>query len=111
MTIYTKIDDITTQRDDGLIIKKSPFKEWSLYTEFLSNGGVPKELNKPDPWVEIRSKRNVLLRNSDYNVLSDIQAAMTKEQQESWFEYRKNLRDLPQKYAKADHVVWPVEPK
>ena len=111
MTIYTKIDDTTILRDDGLMIKKSPFKEWSLYTEFVSNGGVPKELEKPDPWAEIRLKRNMLLRNSDSNVLPDRWAAMTKEQQNSWSEYRKNLREIPQKYKEADKIVWPVEPK
>ena len=110
MTIYTKIDDTTIHRDDGLIIKKSPFKEWSLYTEFLSQGGVPKELPKPDPWLEVRLKRDVLLRDSDLNVVADRWAAMAIEHQVAWAKYRQDLRNIPQTYTDARKVVWPTKP-
>jgi hypothetical protein len=110
MTIYTKIDDTTIQRDDGLIIKKSPFKEWSLYTEFLGQGGIPNEPVKPDLWIEIRLQRDNLLRNSDIDVLSDKWALMTIEQQTAWTNYRQALRNIPQTYTDANKIVWPVKP-
>ena len=55
-------------------------------------------------WVEVRSKRDMLLRECDWwgisdNTMSDAQTA-----------YRKALRDLPASESNPDNIVFPSKP-
>lgn len=58
-------------------------------------------------WDVIRSKRDRLIRNSDWTMTADASV-----DQAQWAAYRQILRDLPQTYAATgpESVVWPVAP-
>jgi hypothetical protein len=61
----------------------------------------------PVTWDEVRKKRDLLLINSDWTMIT----GATVDQRE-WSRYRQILRDLPQTYKglSVDQIVWPVEP-
>jgi hypothetical protein len=57
-------------------------------------------------WEEIISIRNMLLAESDYTQLPDVDLANKQE----WAVYRQLLRDIPQTYQEPGTVVWPTKP-
>lgn len=56
-------------------------------------------------WQVIRSKRDRLLKESDWTVLSD-----TPTNTAAWKTYRQALRDLPSTTNDPHQVVWPTPP-
>jgi hypothetical protein len=58
-------------------------------------------------WDDIRNKREMLLKETDWVGLNDIKAIVNKN---DWIEYRQKLRDLPQAYATPEEVIWPTKP-
>ena len=61
-------------------------------------------------WVEVRSKRDGLLKNSDIYMLIDNYNNISTTKQTDWKTYRQTLRDIPQTYTNVDNVVYPDEP-
>jgi len=64
------------------------------------------EASKPtaeQKWVEIRSQRDMLLRECDWWATSD--RTLTDEQKT----YRQNLRDIPSQ-SDVDNITWPSKP-
>jgi hypothetical protein len=59
-------------------------------------------------WEEIRTKRDALLKDSDWSVAGD---ATPKPSKEDWLTYRQALRDLPQHFENPSEVVWPNKPE
>ena len=55
-------------------------------------------------WASIRSKRDVLLAQSDYMGNSDVTMSS------AWKTYRQALRDLPASESDPDDITWPTEP-
>ena len=55
-------------------------------------------------WASIRSKRDVLLAQSDYMGNSDVTMSS------AWKTYRAALRDLPASESDPDDITWPDEP-
>jgi len=60
-------------------------------------------------WAAIRTKRNNLIKATDYTQLND--SPLTVEKKAEFSTYRKALRDLPQMYANTTEVVWPKKPE
>ena len=58
-------------------------------------------------WIEIREKRNRLLFECDWTLLSD--SPLSEEKRLEWKTYRQELRDTTN-YASPDAVIWPNEP-
>lgn len=58
-------------------------------------------------WDEVRAERDRILRESDWTQVSDIPDSVDKW---SWRVYRHNLRQIPQKYATPEEVVFPEPP-
>jgi len=56
----------------------------------------------------VRAKRDALLKDSDWAIISD---ATPKPSKEAWLTYRQALRDLPQNFSTAEEVVWPTKPE
>jgi hypothetical protein len=58
-------------------------------------------------WDIVRAKRNYLLKSTDWTAVSGCTVAPM-----AWSQYRQELRDLPQRFAKAEleEIVWPVQP-
>lgn len=59
-------------------------------------------------WAAIRSRRDQLLRATDFTQLPDYPA--TAEQLAQLKAYRKALRDIPETVAQPAELVWPELP-
>ena len=60
----------------------------------------------------LRSKRNALLKDSDYTVLQD--SVLTSAKKSEWMVYRTNLRNITQGLTTVEQVnavVFPVAPR
>jgi len=57
-------------------------------------------------WEAMRSARNVLLSQTDWTQLPDVDPALSAE----WREYRQALRDLPSNITDIDAFFWPTRP-
>jgi hypothetical protein len=66
------------------------------------------ELDAAQPWIDARTERDQLLRDSDWTAVTD--TALSEADQTDWEDYRQALRDIPQTYDDADDVVWPDAP-
>ena len=61
--------------------------------------------------IEVRLKRDKLLKESDIYVLSDRWDSYSDEKKLRWKEYRQKLRDVPQEFVEhLDNVFWPSMP-
>ena len=60
-------------------------------------------------WIEVRKKRDQMLKDSDHKVFSDY--PITAEKKAEWIAYRDKLRTIPQRYTDPSAVIYPVEPK
>tara|TARA_R110002012_G_C11587024_1_gene605887 strand:- start:169 stop:531 length:363 start_codon:yes stop_codon:yes gene_type:complete len=56
---------------------------------------------------QIRKKRNSLLDESDWVMMSDVETTNVEE----WKTYRKTLRDLPSNITDYDNVEYPTKPE
>lgn len=61
----------------------------------------------PPTWEQIRSKRDALLKDSDWAAFPDADPKPTKE---AWLTYRQALRDVPENFSTPEEVVWPEKP-
>ena len=67
------------------------------------------ELDAAQPWIDARTERDQLLRDSDWTAVTD--TALSEADQTDWEDYRQDLRDIPQTYsADVESVVWPDAP-
>lgn len=64
--------------------------------------------NKEVKWAIIRHARTVLLRESDWTQMPDVD--MTEEKKKAWRDYRKKLRDITVDFKSPDKVELPYEP-
>lgn len=58
-------------------------------------------------WNDIRSKRDSLLKETDWAALPDVNF----DKKQSWLVYRNMLRNIPQKFKSPEEVVWPEKPE
>jgi hypothetical protein len=74
-------------------------KETVFYADSLED--------QPSTWEGARLKRNFLLKNSDWTMIT----GATVDQRE-WSRYRQILRDIPQTYKNLNpkQIKWPAEP-
>lgn len=82
--------------------------DYQAYLAWLAEGNEPSLPEEPPlTWDDIRSKRDQLIKASDWTVLPDATV-----NQAAWAQYRQILRDLPQTYAATgpESVVWPEPP-
>jgi len=68
---------------------------------------VVADISDDDLWNAIRTKRNRLLSESDWTMISD---APTSLNSGGWELYRQALRDLPSKFSNSKEVTWPDTP-
>lgn len=66
-------------------------------------------LTERSKWTLIRQKRNRLLAECDWTQVPD--APLDEKRREAWRQYRQALRDIPQRFERADDVAWPECPK
>ena len=68
-----------------------------------------QELIDGQPLVELRTKRNTVLDQSDKYATIDYPHA-TPEKKQEWLDYRQALRDLPSVTEDPANPVWPTAP-
>lgn len=61
----------------------------------------------PDPMTVFKEQRKLILDQSDWTQIPD--NSLSKEKREEWRKYRQALRDIPQRYAKADLTKVKIE--
>lgn len=54
-------------------------------------------------------KAKVLLRESDWSVLSDV--PMLNETRQEWISYRRELRNIRSQSGFPESIVWPTKPE
>lgn len=72
---------------------------------------VTKTQFVPDPMVEIKQKRNMLLQSTDWTQAGD--SPLSDSKKAEWQTYRQALRDVPANNASATGkkaVNWPTPP-
>lgn len=85
-------------------LKPSGRFEW-INSEWTAIPKTSEELAE-----EARLQRDLLLVDSDKNVLPDRWASMSSEQQTAWSQYRQALRDLPNQNNFPLEINWPTKP-
>lgn len=93
--LKVELEEKLQKIDEQLLL----LKETVFYSDSLEN--------QPTTWEGVRLKRDLLLKNSDWTMIT----GATVDQRE-WSKYRQILRDLPQTYGqlKPEQIAWPVEP-
>lgn len=80
-------------------------KEQDIFNEcerlLKEQKGIPTTMDS------VRVKRNVLLKESDWVGLTDVNIS----NKEAWLSYRQVLRDIPQTFSAPEEVVWPNKPE
>jgi len=68
-----------------------------------------EELNRENEgyWVGVRSKRNILLQESDWTQLPD--SPISSEKMVRWQTYRQELRDVTNQ-TDPKNIIWPPKP-
>ncbi len=75
-----------------------------------------QEYSEPDITIEqVRSKKNILLEQSDFSQLPDVQPRLTAYQKSQWLQYRQALRDFTNNVnltgvKDINSVIFPVKP-
>ena len=102
----------------------NPKPEWYRYNTSWESIEVPEGYEKPpkeefeaklqelmaaQPLKELRTKRNTLLEQTDRYATLDFTHSNLAVQQ-TWFDYRQALRDLPTVTEDPANPVWPVQP-
>lgn len=87
--------------------KRARFVDGAWQISDIEKPDVP-EAEKADPWAAIRSRRDALLRASDWTQLAD--CPLTKNQKADWTKHRADLRDLPKSSFNVEKIVWPSSP-
>jgi hypothetical protein len=83
--------------------------DYQEYLQWLEAENLPEDADPtPTPtWDEIRSQRDLLLKETDWVGLTDINL----QNKQAWLDYRQALRDIPQNFTNPEDVVWPVKPE
>jgi hypothetical protein len=107
MKTYTDYD-INIIIDEMRIPKNTSNPYYVQFLQELKNGQAELiPYTPPAPtWEQIRAQRDQLLRDTDWILSPDINLSNKIE----WFNYRQQLRDLPETFATPEEVVWPEKP-
>lgn len=87
-----------------------PNTHWK-YTHLLKEEKKNKIqlINEPaleETWDRIRTKRNLLLKQTDWLSNSDVNVL----NKTNWIEYRQQLRDITKTFDSPSKVRWPKQP-
>lgn len=69
---------------------------------------APQAQKDDEQWDRMRFRRNRLLADCDWTVMSD--SPITGAARAEWLNYRMALRNLPQEQTDPYNIVWPTAP-
>ena len=100
-------DQMYIQVEDDGSYKISCAEHYPPFIDWVEAGNTPEEADSVDGWIEIRSKRDQILRDTDWTMTTGATV-----DQAQWAAYRQVIRDIPQTYKDKtpDDVVWPTQP-
>lgn len=96
-------DDSTQYIDNGQIVNMQPKPDGTAYFDYETKNWVQ---DIPAQEALIKNQRNILLSESDWTQLIDVQI-QTKQ---AWATYRKALRDITTQEGYPFNVIWPTKP-
>tara|TARA_S200002703_G_scaffold40851_1_gene35519 strand:+ start:1015 stop:1425 length:411 start_codon:yes stop_codon:yes gene_type:complete len=70
--------------------------------------GSYRQLTEEECWINIRDKRESILKLCDWTVLPD--SPLTTSKKTQWKTYRQQLRDLPTSNTNPFNISFPSEP-
>lgn len=112
MAAYKLLKDGYIQRasDGACVPPDTTNADYQEYLAWIDDDNIPdpQDPEFEETWDGIRTRRNDLLKASDWTQISD--SPLNQTEKDSWATYRQTLRDLPQTYQNVEDVVWPVEP-
>lgn len=84
---------------------------WATYEAWLAEGNQPEAFESETGRFkrlasEVRSKRNQLLKQTDYLIMPDYPSKPVGIE-----EYRQALRDVTDQSGFPEEIIWPEEPK
>lgn len=89
------------------------YASWDTDSAAFAALGLPDEKKSKiiatQRWSDIRTRRDALLRASDYAVMPDY--PLTDEQLVAVKQYRQALRDIPETADDPDAIEWPEKPE
>lgn len=108
--LYKVVDHIESNPELQYIsqLTQPILKDGVVYTVELKNR-TQQELSD-NKWMEIRKTRDDLLSQSDKYLLADLWDSLSESAKSQIIIYRKDLRNLPQKFSSPFGVSWPVKP-
>lgn len=98
------------------------FEDNTVYeTPIIKNADIQPEPTPKTPEElfdialnELREKRDLLLTQSDWTQLADVQSLYSIQWKTNWANYRQELRDLPNRCISGEiniyDFVWPIKP-
>jgi hypothetical protein len=92
-------------------------RHWQEYLEWVADGNVPDdEFTEQElidrAWVDLRSKRDLLLKQTDFMMTYDFYYnVMSAQEKTDLTAYRAALRDLPSNTIDPSNPVWPTQPQ
>ena len=96
-------------KEDGQVIWSIPLEVGNRHYDEYLEWAKTNTVEDADglTWDDIRSKRNNILRETDWTMTTGATV-----DQAQWAAYRQNIRDIPQTYKDKtpDDVVWPTQP-
>jgi hypothetical protein len=96
-----------TQYIKNNCVKDIPLKpNFECEFNFLTESWVPSN-EKQSSFIKFQ--RKLLLTNSDWTQIQN--NPLTIEQQESWADYRQQLRDITSQPGYPFNVIWPTPPQ
>ena len=96
-------------KEDGQVIWSIPLEVGNRHYDEYLEWAKTNTVEDADglTWDDIRSKRNNILRETDWTMTTGATV-----DQAQWAAYRQVIRDIPQTYKDKtpDDVVWPTQP-
>lgn len=105
MKTYYDLNEYHIKLGKRIIPKKEDHWDYIQFLQELERGEaelVPYIIS----WEQIRSRRDQLLKETDWAALPDVNF----DSKQSWLVYRNKLRNIPQKFKSPEEVVWPEKP-
>lgn len=118
VTTKTAVFDEDTQIHQGYsyIIHESFVEEEPVVVDLTSEQLQEKFMQlKNEFFINLRIARDLLLQQSDWTQLADVQATKTDDWKNAWTDYRQALRDLPSTYENLEsykdvEITYPTVP-